>query len=186
MTIDKLIKNGEANQFSLDKASTGASLLSSETPKLSSEMSSETYSLDMCMFFLYHQHAPEVTHRVGYFCFGPCAGSNPLGGLLLGYIAATLWVGYFWLLLDCSGLLWSALVRATSPSDVRAVLQKLSKIVLPKIFAALRALHRVLTRPAGARPRAKNMRLVPTSSLAFFFFSKPPAPEGILVTEAPN
>jgi hypothetical protein len=34
---------------------------------------------------------------VGYFCFGPCAGSNPPGGLLLGYIAATLWVGDFWL-----------------------------------------------------------------------------------------
>jgi hypothetical protein len=46
---------GEANQFPFDKVSTGASLLSSENPKLSSEMSSETFSLDMCMFFLYHQ-----------------------------------------------------------------------------------------------------------------------------------
>ena len=87
--------------FSLDKVSAGASHLSTENPKLSSEMSSETYSLDMCMFFLYHQHAPEVTHWVGYFCFGPCAGSNPPGGLLLGYIAATLWVGYFWLFVSC-------------------------------------------------------------------------------------
>ena len=46
---------------------------------------------------------------------------------------------------------------------------KLSKIVLPKFVAALRALHEVFTRPAGARPRAKFSRLVPTSSLAFFF-----------------
>ena len=40
-------------------------------------------------------HAPEVTHRVGYVWFGPCAGSKPPGGLLPGYIAAIFWVGYF-------------------------------------------------------------------------------------------